>query len=291
MQVVFHIGAHCTDEDRLLKSLLKNREPLSRRGISVPGPGQYRKQIRQALKSMDGTPPTQEIIDELHKTVISDNSTKRLLLSHENFLTFIPQIFAGKQLYKHAQLRLPALAALFPGADIEFHLGIRNPASFIPAVFNQTRNMLFADFMFRMALRDIKWSNLVHSIRTVCPDAKLTVWCNEDAPMIWSDLLHSLAGNETGLDLDGQDDLLAEIMQPYGLRRYYSYLESHPPANTLQKRRIISAFLDKFAIEDQLEDEVDIAGWTQDLVDKLTDIYEADICKIKTISGVEFIQA
>ncbi len=291
MQVVFHIGAHATDEDRLLKSLLKNRDLLKEHGVCVPGPGKYRKQIRQLLKTIGDEAPTQEIVDGLHKNIIEDDTTKRLLLSHENFLGFIPLIFARKQFYPQAQQRLPALARLFPGAEIEFHLSLRNPASFIPAVFGQTKNMLFADFIFRMALRDIKWSNLVHSIRATCPEAKVTIWCNEDTPLIYSDLLYSLSGLDRGVALDGQNDLLAEIMQPDGLKRFYSYLGSHPPKNNDQKRRIISAFLDKFAIDDKLEDEVDISGWTQDLINTLTDIYESDLSDIEAIDGVEFIQA
>jgi len=291
MQVVFHIGAHATDEDRLLKSLLKNRDLLKEHGVCVPGPGKYRKQIRQLLKSIGDESPTQEVIDALHENVIEGDTPKRLLLSHDNFLSPIPLIFARKQFYLQAQQRLPALARLFPGAEIEFHLSMRNPASFIPAVFGQTKNMLFADFIFRMALRDVKWSNLVHSIRASCPEAKLTIWCNEDTPLIYSDLLYSLSGLDRAVALDGQNDLLAEIMQPDGLKRFYSYLGSHPPKNNTQKHRIISAFLDKFAIEDKLEDAIDISGWTQDLVDKLTDIYEADLLEIKAIDGVRFIQA
>ena len=46
MQIAFHIGAHCTDEDRLLKSILKNAQMLSQLGIVVPGPGKYRSLIR-----------------------------------------------------------------------------------------------------------------------------------------------------------------------------------------------------------------------------------------------------
>lgn len=31
MQIVYHIGANCTDQDRLLKSVLKNAETLRRK--------------------------------------------------------------------------------------------------------------------------------------------------------------------------------------------------------------------------------------------------------------------
>ena len=36
MRIVYHLGAHCTDEDRLVRCLLKNRAVLAEAGIAVP---------------------------------------------------------------------------------------------------------------------------------------------------------------------------------------------------------------------------------------------------------------
>ena len=38
MQIVFHAGAHNTDEDRIIKCLLKNRPDFSNLGVNVPPP-------------------------------------------------------------------------------------------------------------------------------------------------------------------------------------------------------------------------------------------------------------
>ena len=57
MQIAFHIGANCTDEDRILKSLLKNVGSLSDVGIKVPGPGKYRRIIRETIQNLNGMPP------------------------------------------------------------------------------------------------------------------------------------------------------------------------------------------------------------------------------------------
>lgn len=290
MQVVYHLGAHCTDEDHLLRSLLKNRDLLNLHGIFVPGPGRYRKLIRQTIKSLDGQKPTQEALTALYNKMGIEKNTKRLILSSENFLTFVPWIFSNKKFYTDAKERAPAHASLFPGCEIEFHLGLRNPASFIPAVYARTKDMEFSNFMRRIPLQQIKWSDLVHVIRAVCPDAKLLVWCNEDTPLIWPRLLHHLTGLNAKIPLDGENDLLAEIMHPQGLKRFYKYLKSHPPKNEMQKIRIISAFLDKFAIEEKLEDELDTPGWDQQLVDRLTELYEEDLQDIMRIPGVDFIR-
>jgi hypothetical protein len=53
MQIVYHIGANCTDQDRLLKSVLKNAETFAAQGVKVPGPGKYRRLIRDTIQKLD----------------------------------------------------------------------------------------------------------------------------------------------------------------------------------------------------------------------------------------------
>ncbi|WP_456388983.1 hypothetical protein [Profundibacter sp.] len=289
MQVIYHIGAHCTDEDRLLKSLLKNRDTLQQHGVIVPGPGKYRKLIRQTLKSLDGVPPAAGAEASLLKAITGSEQIERLILSAEDFLTFASWVFVNQNLYGNAMSRIPALADLFPSAQIEFHLALRNPASFIPAVFARTKDITFEQFMRGVSPHDMQWSSLIHIIRASAPDAKLTVWCNEDTPMIWPRLMREVTGHTPASPFEGEADLLAEIMTADGLQRYGSYLETHPPQNASQHARIITAFLDKFAVDDALEDELDAPGWTQQLVDDLTHQYEEDLDQIGHIAGVNFI--
>lgn len=289
MQVIYHIGAHCTDEDRLLKSLLKNCHTLQQHGIIVPGPGKYRKLIRQTLKTLDGVPPAAGAAARLLKAITDSDHIERLLLSSEDFLTFASWVFVNHNLYGNAISRIPALADLFPSADVEFHLSLRNPASFIPAVFSRSKDISFEQFMRGVSPHDVQWSSLIHTIRASAPDAKLTVWCNEDTPLIWPRLMRKISGHSPASPFEGEADLLAEIMTADGLQRYGTYLESHPPQNTTQHSRIITAFLDKFAVEDALEDELDAPGWTQQLVDDLTLRYEEDLDHIGGIAGVNFI--
>ena len=61
MQVVFHLGAPCTDDDRLIKSLLKNREALAKDGVAVPTPALYREVIKDTLRALDGAPAPAEM--------------------------------------------------------------------------------------------------------------------------------------------------------------------------------------------------------------------------------------
>jgi hypothetical protein len=78
-------------------------------------------------------------------------------------------------------------------------------------------------------------------------------------------------------------------MSAEGMSRFQSYLESHPDMTEVQTRRVITAFLDKFAIDDMVEEEVDLPGWTEPLVDQLTEQYEEDIFEISRIPGVTYL--
>ena len=64
---------------------------------------------------------------------------------------------------------------------------------------------------------------------------------------------------------------------------------SHPPSSVLQRRRVVTAFLDKFALDDAMEDEINLPGWSAELMDILSDRYEDDIEDIATIPGTRVI--
>ena len=52
MQVIIHCGAHATEEDLLLKALLKNAGILSKQGTALPGPGRYRSLLKECMAAL-----------------------------------------------------------------------------------------------------------------------------------------------------------------------------------------------------------------------------------------------
>jgi hypothetical protein len=289
MQVVYHLGVHCTDEDRLLKCLLKNRGLLAEQGTVVPSPGRYRKALREALRSLNGRPAPAEMQEALLGAVMDEEHADRLVLSQQSFLAAPARALDMHMFYHEAGEKAAALDRLFPQAECEFHIGIRNPATFIPALFARTGESDFTAFVAGVDPRALQWSEMVTRIRNAAPGAAITVWSNEDTPLIWNELLAELAGNDPMAELEGRYDFLATIMTPAGMARMQSYLESRPPQNELQRRRVIAAFLDKFAIEEEVEIELDLPGWTEDLVEEMTEAYEEDLFAIERMEGVRFI--
>ena len=290
MKVAFHLGAHCTDDDKLRRALTRSRGALAARGVQVPGPARYRTLLRETAERLQGRPAPAETQAALLDAIAEGGTPRRLVLANENFFCTIPRIFEGGTWYAHGGERAAALAALFPDAEVELFLGIRNPATALPALKRRADDRDYATMMHGTDATTLRWSDLVRRLRDAVPRARLTVWCNEDTPLIWAELLHRLAGVDGSVALEGEDDLLTELMAPEGLARYRAYVAQHPPQSELQRRRIISAFLDKFALPGAIEEEADIPGWTEETVETLSAIYDEDVWRIAGMDGVEFLQ-
>jgi len=146
-----------------------------------------------------------------------------------------------------------------------------------------------ADFLNGVDPRAFRWSETIARFRQTCPEMPITLWCNEDSPLIWAQVVREMSGMDPNAEFRGEFTLLKEIMTPAGMKRFESYLESHPGMTEIQKRRVITAFLEKFVKEDEIEEELDLPGWTEDFVDELSDIYDEDVFEIQRIPGVNCI--
>lgn len=289
MHVVYHIGAHCTDEERLLKCLLKNKGELAEAGIAVPGPSRYRDLIREAMLELRGKPAGSEMQRDILAGILDEDAADRLILSNRSFLSAPTRVLAQHMLYPQAGEKSAWLANMLPDHSCEFHLALRNPATFIPALFRRTKEADFNSFIAGIDPAAVRWSDMVRRIRGACPQARLTVWCNEDTPLIWPEVLAGLTGLAAEQELRGSYDFLASLMSASGMTRLRRYLDTHPPKSELQRRRIVAAFLDKFALTEELEEELDVPGWTVALVDELSDRYDEDCYRIEAMEDVTFI--
>lgn len=289
MQIIFHTGAHCTDDDGLLRCLLRNKVMLSERGIGVPGPSTYRQILAETFSAMENTVPSEEARDVLIDAILDDEVADRLVMSNQHF--FGPQRLSVREakFYPRAPQRISQMKELFIEDDVQVFMSIRNPATFLPAVTKIMPARRAQNLLEGCQPSELRWSELLTRIRTMVPDVPLTVWCNEDMPLLWGQVLRELAGLDMSVEIDGDFDLLNEIMTEEGMLRLKAYLKKHPELNEMQTRRVIAAFLDKFAKEDELEEELDMPGWTENFVDDLTDAYDEDLYRIERMPGVTLI--
>ncbi|MGR3493508.1 MAG: hypothetical protein ACU0DW_15765 [Shimia sp.] len=291
MEIVYHIGAHATDEDRLLGSLAKNREALSKAGVAVPPTDRYRLPLRELLNAMGPAgQPTPDARDALIDQILEDNHAERVVMANPSFICIPARVFEHNQLYHLAGTRVAGLKRLFAEDEVEVFLGLRNPATFIPAVQGLMPRPARKGLLERIEPFAIEWSDMLIRMREAAPEVRLTVWCNEDSPLLWGQLVRALAGVDPTSRIAGGFDLLAEIMAPEGIARFKAYVKDHPPQSDDQMRRVIAAFLDKYVLDEEVEEELDLPGWTDEMVTALTENYERDLDKIAAIPGINFLE-
>jgi hypothetical protein len=89
--------------------------------------------------------------------------------------------------------------------------------------------------------------------------------------------------------LEGKDVLVQQIMDPAGYKRMQEYLRQRPPQTEVQRRRVVTAFLNRYAIDDQIEQVVNIPGWTEDFMADLSAAYDADMEVVAELPGVTLL--
>ena len=289
MQIVFHIGAHVTDGERLLRALQKDADGLAASGIAVPPHPTYRRALRDAAQVYNSGASVEGERDKVLAGIGADAGCRRLVLSNPAFICTPNRIFEGREFYALVRLKAQAMDAIFPDDGIVFCLGTRNPATFVPAVFEQARARDVASYLEGMAPTEIRWSSVLSRLRAAVPRAGVVVWANEDTALIWGRILRRMAGLDFAAPLAGDHDLLAEIMTDEGMRRCLGYLNSHPPRNQAQLDRAIAAFLGRYAKPEEIEEEIDMPGWDAATIAAVTAAYEDDLERIAQMDGVEML--
>ncbi|WP_111733355.1 hypothetical protein [Roseovarius amoyensis] len=288
MQIVIHAGAHVTDEDRLIGSLLENADMLAQQGTFVPRPDSYRILLRDILNTATRAGASPDMREAILQAIAPVTGTTRLVLSNDSFFG-THKMAVKRMFYPAACARLETLRQIFAGDQIELFFAIRDPATFMPALLEKTNFNSIEDIFRGYDPLSFRWSEFFERVRLQVPDIAITAWCNEDTPLIWAEVVREMAGLDPAVPFKGEFTLLQEIMTEAGMKRFRAYLSSHPGMTEVQKRRVISAFLDKFAREDAVEEEYDLDGWTVDMINQLTDIYDEDVFTIQRIAGVNLI--
>lgn len=296
MDIIYHFGAHCTDEERLMRCLLKNRALLAEQGIVIPGPARYRKLMRDTALALKGAPANRDTQEMVLEQIMEAEAPRRLVLSWDHFLAYPHWSIRGDLLYPSAAERVRAFRNIFPQFGCEFFLAIRNPATLLPGLFakqaaDKERGRTAADFFSGADIHALRWSQTLQSVLDQNPGVRLTVWSDEDTPLIWPEVLQAITDHAPDTVLEDTDELLEQIMSAEGMARMKATLAAHPPETAQMRRKVVSTFLDKFALADRLTQEVALPGWTEDTVQRLTDTYERDVASIQAMPQIRFLSA
>ncbi|WP_425102182.1 hypothetical protein [Tropicibacter sp. S64] len=291
MQVILHLGVHCTDEDRLLKGLLRNADSWRHAGVAIPGPSRYRRLLSEAVNSIASGRPTPEAREILIDSILSEDpeDVKRLVLSHRNFLSVPKLALQDGLLYRLAERRLGTLRELFAEDHLELHIGLRDFATWLPALLAESPDEHLGALLHGADPMHLRWSSLLRRIRAALPDVPITAWANEDTPLIWGQLLRRMGGQPLDRKITGAFDMLAAVIAPEGMRRFRAFLKENPDLPEPQKRKVMAAFMDKYALDEAVEEELDLPGWDGAYVDMLSELYDEDLEVIAAMDQVTLV--
>lgn len=284
MEIVLHLGAHATDDGLLLRSLLRNREMLAGHGIGVPGPSRYRETIGQVSTTLRGDLADPDTEDMLLDTIRDDDTALRIVLSNENFLCRDIMAVTGEGIYPRIG-KAQWLDACFPSHPVEFAIALRNPATFVPDMIR--KGEIAPD---EAPCFGAMWSDAILRLLDACPGARLLVWCHEDAPFLWPEIMREITGLDASVAIKGAFDMVDRIMTENGRKRLREFVDARPDLTEAQRRRAIAAFLEAHALDEAITQEIDLPGWTAETVAWLTDDYEEDVGRIASMPGITFLE-
>lgn len=286
--IAYHLGAPCTDNGQLIASLRQNHARLSDSGILVQRPKIYLTLLSEMIKKLEGGKASALEQEKLIEAIVGNQEIDRLILSSQNFMGVAGWMLFGGGLYIRAAKNIRNICNIFPKNKCELFLGIANPASFIPTAFNQQKKDYY-EFMDGVDLASVRWSDVLASIQRENPDCKITVWCNEDTPLIWPDVMTAIAPQNPPAKLRGDLDIINSIMSGDGIEELAKSLNDNPNLTASEQRQIKGEVLEKHHLSEAVDVTIDLPGWTSKTVDSLTKIYDEDVEKIEQMSGVTFL--
>ena len=210
--LVLHGGFHKTATSHIQSMLARNAKMLERAGVSYLHHRDMRKRLTVPVQcnvynaiGMDWDPKisdeelsamTGEFFDELMA-----QGADRLILSDENMAGHCGHCVKRGVLYRWRRKLIEVFAAQFPYPVAEVYLGVRNYADFFASAYveylRSVQGQWFVDepIMRRQVLENMpSWHNILKSIVTFFPEARVTVWKYEDFRQLDMEILGRLCG-------------------------------------------------------------------------------------------------
>ncbi len=287
--IALHIGAPETDREQLTWSLRKDAGTLLEQGVLVRRPGLYRSRLSRMLDRV-GT----EYITDIERAGLLDSILRggpadRVFLSRSNTLGAPAWMLNGDCLFQNAGRNTGDLRDLFADHPCELFLGLRNPATLIPAVFGVQGERGWEAFGAGTDFLGLRWSEVVAEILEDCPDCPMTVWCHEETPLIWPEILRRAAGLGPDFAFSGELDMLGQLLSEEAIGELASALDAQPELSDEERRQLKARFVEEHMLEDVVEQEIDLPGWSQGMIDAMTETYLADLEQIRGMPYVTFL--
>ncbi|WP_282153484.1 hypothetical protein [Ruegeria atlantica] len=290
MQVAIHAGAAFTDEGRLLRSLQANRDILTQDGVAFFGPRRYRQVFKPAFQALNTRPPLPDEIESIRDNLPIQPKVKRAIFTSEDFIGEKDVVLADGQFYPSAGKRLSVLEESFRDCQLELFLALRNPGSFVPKHLMSLPEQSREDVVRNNDLSHLSWVEMIKDVRDFAPGVQITLWCNEDIPLMWGDIVRSVGGLATDATIKGEYDLLISLLTEEGQSQAQAILDQVSTLSQAETRDILADILANHAQLDKMEEELELPGWSDEIIDAFSELYEQDLAGLETMAGVKVLK-
>lgn len=290
MQVAIHAGAAFTDDGRLLGSLEANRDVLAKIGVAplVPRRGRmFVKTMSDALSEGIALPDARR---NLTAILPGAPGIQRLILSSEKFFGPVRTAIQHGQFYPYAGRRTAFAAQLLEDYEVELFFGLVNPGSFIPKVLTYVHEGIGQSVIDSTDLSCLSWVSMIEDLVDLAPNVRITLWANEDTPLIWGDILRAMTGVPESQPLKDEHALLSSLLTESGKRELMDLIRTQATHDPQDVRDSLSNIFDEHALPGQIEEELDFPGWSDEIVEAFSEIYEQDLARIESMPNVRVLK-
>ncbi len=302
--IVLHGGFHKTATSHIQSMLARNSKMLERESISYVHHRDTRKRLTVPVQcnvynalGMDWDPKTSdEELREMTGAFLAElcaERPKRLILSDENMAGHCGHCVKRGVLYRWRRRLLETFAGQFDGSVNEVHLGLRNYADFFASAYveylRSVTGQWFVDerMMRRQVLENMpSWHNILKSVITLFPGAKVYVWRYEDFRQMDLRILANLCG--PGVDTAKMQEPKDRNKRPTASGRAVAEL-----LQLIHKDGADSALEKRVALQEQYPRGPDYGGydpWTKAERAHLTRMYDRDIAEIRANPDITLIE-
>lgn len=290
MQVAIHAGAHFTDEGTLLKLLQTNAKAIGQHGAAYWGGRAYKNTFKPALGPVGERPPAEITLGRFRKIVPKAREINRAVLSSAEYIGERTTALMDGQFYSQAGKRLALLDQLFAEDTVELFVGLRNPGSYIPKVLMSLSPAEREGILRSTDLSCLSWLTMIEDVRDLAPDVKITLWSNEDSPLIWGDLARMLAGLPEDTPLESEYEFLSSLLSAAGKQELQQLTGQGLLPNDAGLKAELAKIFQEHAQIEAIEEEVELTGWDQDIVSAFTELYEQDLARLQSMPDIRFIK-
>lgn len=288
MQVAFHVGVHGTDDDRVLRCLQMNSDLLARRHVEVVPKEVNEPILNEALLALKGGVASPEMEEVVLDALLESDRVNRLVFSRATFLGLPRRAFDGDGLLAPAGPKMRALANIFPAGQCEFFMALKNPATYLPHVLRRAGKQ-GDEAAATLEPEEMRWAPTLRRVLREIGGRRLVLWCNEDTPLIFPEVMRQMIGIPADEPLAGEMLMAERVLTENGRELLAKRLRKKRPASIAERRRITSAVLEEHHDAEAIRFQIDMPGWDQRTVDRITAAYDADVAEIAALPGVEFI--